>query len=438
MSQESDRKAWLAAMQDVLQEHARLLLTGQTRVLDLIKQARGEILAILAAQPADWQQLHLGRVLEQIDAILSAATGKAAAAAADVLERAWELGQLMVDKPLIAIGAAAELLPLQNVRLLRAMQQFVAGRFADVDAVAHGKIDTALSLTLLGGQTPQEAMRQVADAIGPGSEVRARTIVRTEAGRAFASAHYERLLQSAKLHPQLHKVWRRSGKLNSRDEHDIMDGVAVPVEAHFHVPNRKGGTDAMLHPKDPSAPVGQVVNCGCVLLSWDPRLGPPPGAKPFSARELERNPKKAELDRLAKAKGLRQEPLPGAKDAVIPDAKIRRYSLNHEHPSGGHKARVLQSMLGFTLDTADAFEQALRQGLLKTPAVLQDENERDKLDKHRRYKVMMYVTGPNGKRAIVTTAWKIHNDDPLQIPHLLSAYIDTKINDTIMGKRRKE
>lgn len=308
MSQESERKAWLAAMQEVLQEHARLLLTGQARVLELINQARGEILAILAAQPADWQQLHLGRVLEQIDAILSAATGKAAAAAADVLERAWELGQLMVDKPLIAIGAAAELLPLQNVRLLRAMQQFVAGRFADVDAVAHGKIDTALSLTLLGGQTPQEAMRQVADAIGPGSEVRARTIVRTEAGRAFASAHYERLLQSAKLYPQLHKVWRRSGKANSRDEHDIMDGVAVPVAAHFHVPNRKGGTDAMLHPKDPSAPVGQVVNCGCVLLSWDSRLGPPPGAKPFSARELERNPQKAGLDRLAK--GLRQEPLP--------------------------------------------------------------------------------------------------------------------------------
>ncbi|RMX19005.1 hypothetical protein EBQ34_01225 [Vandammella animalimorsus] len=435
----AEQRDFERALLQLLTERGQLLRAQQQRVLELLQAARGDILALLAEQPADWQQLQLSQVMAQIDAILGGATSAASAATAAGMGAALTLGQELVDRPLAAIGTRLDaVLPVQNTHFLAALRQFVAGRLADVGHVAHGQIDRALALALIGGHTPHQAIQQVQQALGGAAQARAATIVRTELGRAFAVGADQRLRQAAALVPGLHKQWRRSGKIHSRWQHDLVDGQVVAHDKPFRVPNPGGGVDLMMHPHDPAAPAEQVINCGCLAIPWMAHWQVQrPGAQPFSQRELELHPAKAELDRQAKAAGWRQEPLPGAKDAVIPRAKILDYSLNPEHPSGGHKARVLQSMLGFNLESANAFEQALRQGLLKTPATLNPESDVDRQWRHRRYTVQMYVTGPNGKSAVVTTAWKIHNDDPLRAPHLVSAYIDTKANNAIMGKKRK-
>jgi len=42
--------------------------------------------------------------------------------------------------------------------------------------------------------------------------------------------------------------------------------------------------------------------------------------------------------------------LPRASEAEIPDAKLRDYALNPQHPDGMHKARVFLSALGLSQD----------------------------------------------------------------------------------------
>ncbi len=45
--------------------------------------------------------------------------------------------------------------------------------------------------------------------------------------------------------------------------------------------------------------------------------------------------------------------LPNCEKAFVDIAKLRDYSLNPEHESGGHKARVFQAALGLTADDAE-------------------------------------------------------------------------------------
>ena len=63
-----------------LRERGRLLLAGQTGMLEILKTVRTEILATLAGLPPDWQQWHLARLLRQIEDVLAGATGKAGTA----------------------------------------------------------------------------------------------------------------------------------------------------------------------------------------------------------------------------------------------------------------------------------------------------------------------------------------------------------------------
>jgi uncharacterized protein with gpF-like domain len=52
-----------------------------------------------------------------------------------------------------------------------------------------------------------------------------------------------------------------------RDQYDHfnMDGVQVGMDEYFHVPQKNGGFQKMLHPGDPSGSAGDVCNCRCTV-----------------------------------------------------------------------------------------------------------------------------------------------------------------------------
>ena len=292
-----------------LRERARLLLTGETQVLQTLVDARAQILATLAELPADWQQWHLSRLLGQIEDVLSGATGKAGSLFELRMQDAWRMGEDFIDKPLARIGYQVEMRLTQlDVGVLQQMRAFGKLRLKDVGGEALRKIGRQLGLVTIGTQTPFEAIKAVQAALGAESAQRATTIVRTELGRAFALAAEERLTQAAPLVPGLGKQWRRSGKIHSRWNHDLMDGQVVEAGKPFKVPNPGGGIDLMLCPHDPKAPAEQVINCGCIAIphmkSWKVVT---PGAKPFTELELKLDARKAALDKAAKEAGRRQE-----------------------------------------------------------------------------------------------------------------------------------
>ena len=306
---ERPSKAFEAEIAARLRERARLLLAGETQVLAALAAARAQILATLAGLPSDWQQWQLSRLLGQLEEVLQGATGTAGALFELRMQDAWRLGEDFIEKPLALIGHPVELRLAQlDVGVLKQMRAFGALRLKDVGAEAARKIGSQLGLVTIGAQTPFEAVQTVQKVLGSDSPQRAVSIVRTEVSRAFAVAAEERMEQAAALVPGLGKQWRRSGKIHSRWNHDLMDGQVVDAGKPFKVPDPAGGFDMMLHPHDPAAPVGQIINCGCVAIPWLAGWKvSTPGAKPYSERELRLDKRKADLDQAAKRAGRRNE-----------------------------------------------------------------------------------------------------------------------------------
>lgn len=298
-----------AAIRERLAERARILLLGHEEVIALLQSAQSDITEVLAAQPADWQLWQLTKIKDQIDVVLTAVGQKAATAIDGRLRDAWQQGEDVVDKPLGAVGFGVEMrLGMLDANVLSAMRTFTHERMKNVSTEAVGQIGRQLGLVTIGGSTPFEAIKSVQGVLGDESTRRATTIVQTEVSRAFSVASQARLVQAKRLVPGMMKQWRRSGKIHSRWNHDVMDGQVVAADAKFRVPNGRGGFDMMLCPHDPAAPVGQVINCGCIALphmaKWKVMI---PGAKPFTDLELQLDPRKADLDAKAKNAGLRRE-----------------------------------------------------------------------------------------------------------------------------------
>ena len=416
-----EQRNFEAALCERLAERSRALIGADKRVLALLRAARQSIVEQLAAQPGEWQQWHLTRLREQIEQVLNATGEQTAAVADSALRELWQQGEDIVDKPLASAGLTAVEMQLGTLdaHVLAAMRSFAVERIGNVTAEAAARIARHIGLVTIGGATPWQAIQAVQKILGEDAPRRATTIVRTEAGRAFALASLERLRDAARLVPGLKKQWRRSGKIHSRWQHDLIDGQVQDVHQPFKVSNPDGGVDEMQCPHDPSAPAGQVINCGCVLLPFrqDWQVAHP-GARPFSALELERRPGLQYMDKQARAAGLRPQPLPFFEQAHIPAAKLADYALNPDHPIGGHKARVIAAALGYTRQDAQALAQAIRQGLPHATA------SAPKPGPHGiKYEVDLPLQGPRGS-ATLRTCWII--DTGTNIPRLTSAYIPRK------------
>ena len=306
---ERPERAFEDAVSRHLQERARLLLVAQTQVLQLLVAAKARIIETLTGQPSDFQQWQLSRLLGQINDVLDGAMGQAGALFELRMKDAWALGEDLVDKPLAAIGHSVEMvLPQLDVGVLKQMQAFGALRLKDVGREASGKIGAQLGMVTIGGVSPFEAIKEVQKLLDNDSPRRATAIVTTEVSRAFALASNERLVQAAELVPELGKQWRRSGKVHSRWNHDLIDGQVVGAKDKFSVPNPGGGIDKMNCPHDPNAPIEQVIHCGCVMLPWKTNWKvKTPKAQPFIEKELAMDGRKAALDQVRKRAGAGQE-----------------------------------------------------------------------------------------------------------------------------------
>ncbi len=314
-------------------------IQAQTRdeIAALLKQAYADAVEILKNQPTDYQQWYYPQVKNNIGqalADLGAATGAAATAGQ---QTAWEAGRDLVDKPFAAAGVAVKaMLPAINTSQLLAMQAFMTGKMQDVSAEALAKINTQLGLTMIGGQGVEDAIKGIQDAHTM-SRKRATIIVRTELGRAYATASQLRMEQSAERLPNLKKQWRRSGKIHSRRSHDFTDGQIRPVKKPFIIgtgaviEGQEGSGPRLMYPHDPKAPASETVNCGCMSIPYmdewkDAGILQDPGRRAFTAQEIALNPAKADyaatMDNFVPlAEQLGNKPLPIKRAKTVADAE---------------------------------------------------------------------------------------------------------------------
>lgn len=114
-------------------------------------------------------------------------------------------------------------------------------------------------------------------------------------------------------------------------------------------------------------------------------------------------------------------------NVVIPDSKILGYSLNKEHPRGGHKAVVFDQVLGYNESNYQELIKAIRTAVGGFPVTTKGKNSYGE-----KYEVIMDITGPSGETAPVITGWIV--DTGTTTPRLTSAYVQPKKG----GKKKRD
>jgi hypothetical protein len=107
--------------------------------------------------------------------------------------------------------------------------------------------------------------------------------------------------------------------------------------------------------------------------------------------------------------------LPNSEKAVVDIRKLRDYSLNAEHESGGHKARVFRAALGLRQEDAEWLRIELLRIAREGDAKIAEPSPFG-----QRYVIDAEVT-LNERTAIVRTAWIIENGT--DFPRLVSCYV---------------
>lgn len=112
--------------------------------------------------------------------------------------------------------------------------------------------------------------------------------------------------------------------------------------------------------------------------------------------------------------------VPGFGSAVIPHEKVAGYLLDPGHPEGRHKARVLASALDYGPHDAERLTAELRAGLAAhAPHARRVGRDSGAI----LFTVDMTISGPNGRRANLRTAWQV--DAPGAAPRFISARVRT-------------
>lgn len=156
-----------------------------------------------------------------------------------------------------------------STQVLDQIKQFSWGKINAITNDAQAKIRSELTLGLLGQKSPQEVAGAIAGTLErpgvfKGITERAEIITKTELGRSFSMASQASMENAADILPEMQKMWLHAGHPKSpRIYHLNLNGSIKPVDEAFLV-----GSIAMMYPRDPKAPIGEIINCGCMHVPY--------------------------------------------------------------------------------------------------------------------------------------------------------------------------
>jgi len=143
-----------------------------------------------------------------------------------------------------------------NEIVVQRLEQMHAEMVQQVNATTRRKIARAL----VEGTAAGESVDQLAKRMGPviSNRKRARTIARTEVGKASQMAQLESFAQSQVVE---RKMWNTSLDEFVRDSHVATEGQIVDLEESFTL----GSGARASFPLDPSLPAADLINCRCFV-----------------------------------------------------------------------------------------------------------------------------------------------------------------------------
>lgn len=235
---------------------------------------------------------------------------------------------------------------------------------------------------------------------------RARTIVRTEAGRVQEQANFDAAQKAKSAGADVVKQWSAVLDGKTRDTHRELDHQIREMDKPFETHGKKA-----MYPHDFGDPA-EDCNCRCTLLTR--------ARAALDADELKVMQKRAEffgLDKTDSFAEFKEKYLKAAQTVentgisgiiekgkiAIPVKKLTGYALNPQ--KAPDKANAFKLALGYDQSNADELLQNIVDHV--------DENklvEKGNSGYGMRYESIMELTGPNGKKANIVTAWIREND----------------------------
>lgn len=263
----AQRRAYVQKMNTLMKRAQSMTKTEIRSIITLLEDTRKEVASIIIK--TDWHKWYIQQLNQDITRIINDLRAKYINVLDEADKKMWNLGVDFVDEPLQIIGM---MLPITDIDMtgLSILQGFSEDLITGLTDEARKKIHTEITLGLLGGKTPHEAMKAIGlnlkdKSVFSSIASRAEMIARTEMNRALSMAAQARLEQAAKNVPGLEKEWRHAPYVrNPRQQHIAMNGQHVLVNKKFTAPD---GTK-LLKPRDPNAPAKHTIGCNCYMLPY--------------------------------------------------------------------------------------------------------------------------------------------------------------------------
>lgn len=244
------------------------------RILDILRESQKKLAGELAT--TEWGAHHLEEMKKATADLMNEFSARVSDDFGKVYAEVWEDVPALIDGAMAAAGVPMDMMaaaPALSASQAEIMAGYSADLITNLAADAVKKINTALTMGVLGGKTLNEVMAEIGKNLTDSSvfgsiATRAETIARTELGRVFSAAREGRMkgimeIMDARFpHVKVYKMWLHSGKpkKNARPRHRALDRQIVPADEDF--PGK------IPYPHAPGLPASEVVNCGCthVLL----------------------------------------------------------------------------------------------------------------------------------------------------------------------------
>lgn len=252
-------RAFRGKVKKLIERADSLKDTEVRRAVKLLSDARKEVAAAVAS--TEWQAYHLPQLKAAIERALQNFGDRYGVQLREAQREFWEEGLHMVDLPMRTVGIVVAV-PEIDVTMLSIMQGFSADLVEGLTKSAIEKINTELTLGLMGQKSPYDVMgaigRNLKDkSIFKSIADRAEAITRTEAGRVLSAASHARLEGAAGVVPGLMKEWRHSHVAKvPRLAHLAIEGQRVPVDEPFVVAGEE-----LMYPRDPAGSARNTIRC---------------------------------------------------------------------------------------------------------------------------------------------------------------------------------
>lgn len=263
----------------------------------------------------------------------------------------------------------------------------------------------------------------------------ARTAV-TSAQNAGTQAAFD---QAKDMGIQTKKEWMCTHDSRTRESHAAMDGERVENDDVF--------SNGLMYPGDPEGEPGEVYNCRCTMRAIMPYMEQMERSGLLQERMYTTWRDRQEIEGQSVIEGnqnnsyeqisslelLNAEPeygrisidenigsmVPNYENAEVPEAKISRYILDPESNYGKHKARVIESILGYRKEDSEELSRMLLDGVKNNPV-----SKYEYTDYGSRYTVPIRIHGKKGKSMIQNTVWQIGKGS--EIPRFITSKPDMK------------